>query len=101
MSFQITNTIVNMSNDGAQGIVNHACTSTDGLIAWVITMSIWLIILFLVMTTDERKWAIGAASFVGFIFATAFLIFSCGAEALFIFMIVLLVLGLAGGFISS
>lgn len=101
MAFNINpDQVLNTSIDGAAAITTHACTSTEGLIAWVITLSIWILLLFLILSTDEKKWAVGTASFVGFIFSIGFLIFGCGAEGLFIFMLVLSILGLAGGFVA-
>lgn len=92
--------VLNISQ-GAAGIPIHACVSTEGWIAWVIVWSIWLVISFLILATDEKQWAVGAASFVGLIFAIGFVIFSCPATVLIILMIVLTVLGLAGGFVAS
>lgn len=94
------NEIVNAS-DGFNGIAQHACTSTEGIIAWVIVGSIWLLLLFLVLSTDEKHWAVGVASFVALIFAIGFAIFGCGGAYLIILSIVLSVLGLAGGFVVS
>lgn len=101
MAFNITpDQILNVSQ-GAASIPQHACVSTEGWIAWIIVWSIWLVLFFLVMATDEKQWAVGAASFVGLIFAIGFVIFTCPATVLIILMIVMTVLGLAGGWVAS
>lgn len=101
MAFNITPDQVLNISQGAAAIPEHACVSTDGWIAWVIVWSIWLLLFFLILATDEKHWAVGAASFVGLIFAIGFTIFSCPATSLIILMIVLSVLGLAGGWVAS
>ena len=101
MALNISATQVINSTEGFDGIASHACTSTEGIIAWVIIGSIWILLLSLVLSTDEKHWAVGVASFVGLIFAIGFAILGCGGSYLIIVMIVLAVLGLAGGFIAS
>lgn len=95
-----TDMVINISQ-GLGGITEHAGTSTDGWIGWIITFSIWLILFFLVMTTDEKHWAVGAASFVALIVAIGCLILGLSSEKLIILLIVLTVLGLAGGYVGS
>lgn len=95
-----TDQVLNISQ-GAAAIPTHACVSTDGWIAWAIVWSIWALLFFLILATDEKHWAVGAASLVGLIFAIGFAIFSCPATTLIIIMIVLTALGLAGGFVAS
>lgn len=101
MAYNMTaDQILNISA-GASSIPLHACTSTNGVIAWALVWSIWLLIFFLILATDEKHWAVGAASFVALIFAIGFAIFSCPATSLIILMIVMTVLGLAGGWVGS
>lgn len=100
-STNITATDIVNATEGFSGIADHACTSTDGLIAWVVVGSIWLVLLFLILSTPEKHWAVGVASFVGLIFAIGFLII-CGAGSyLVLVMTILAVLGLVGGFVLS
>jgi len=101
MAFNFTaDQVLNLSQ-GASSIPIHACVSTDGWIAWVIVWSFWLLLFFMILATDEKQWAVGAASLIGLIFAIGFTIFSCPATVLIILMLIMTVLGLAGGFVAS
>lgn len=87
-------------SQGFDGVVNHACSSTEGLIAWVVVWSIWIIILGLILATNEKPLAVGTASFVGLLFAIGFAIFGCGGTILIILMLILTAVGLAIGFVN-
>ena len=89
------------TSTGFNGIVTHACTSTEGIIAWVVVWSIWMILFGLINSTDEKHLAVGAASFVGLLFAAGFAIFGCGGSTLLILMLIMAALGIAIGFVQS
>lgn len=93
-----SSSIINPS-EGMSAITQHACTSTEGWIAWVMVASIWLVIFFLINFSIDRHLAVGAASFVGLIFAIGFVIFGCGSTTLIILMVILTAVGLSLGFI--
>lgn len=93
-----SSSIINPS-DGMSAITQHACSSTEGWIAWVIVGSIWLVLFFLINSSERRELAVGAASFVGLVFAIGFVIFGCGSTTLIILMVILAAVGLSLGFI--
>lgn len=84
-------------SSGFNGIMQHACTSTDGVIAWVVVWSIWIILFGLINLSDEKHLAVGASSFVALFVAIGFAIFGCGGATLIILMLVLAAVGIALG----
>ena len=87
-------------DSGINGITEHACSSTEGWIGWIICISIWLIIFFIINRSDENNLAVGSASFVSLIFAIGFLIFGCGGGWLVMLMTILTTLGITIGFLK-
>ena len=94
------NDIFNMSQEPAEMVISHACNSTEGMIATGVIVSIWLIIFVGVGATDERRLAIGAASFIAFLFSVAFLILGCGTEYMLVITLIMTVVGVIVGFLA-
>ena len=101
MAGQINVSDVFDTSTGFNGIMQHACSSTEGIIAWVVVWSLWVILFGLINLTDEKHLAVGAASFVGLFIAIGFAIFGCGGSALIILMLVLAATGIAIGAATS
>jgi len=87
--------------DGMSAITSFACSSTEGWIAWVVVVSLWILIFFLVLNSIDQEWALAAASLPSLMFAIGFAIFGCtGAVTLIILLIILSAVGLARGFVG-
>lgn len=92
--------IINWSQ-GPMALVTHAGTSTNHWYGWVLVFSLWFIILFTLLATIDKKWAVAAASFIGMIVAAAGFVFQWNGEGLVILMVVLFIVGAAVGFVAD
>lgn len=101
MRDKMENDIFNFSQEPVSMVLTHACTSTDSIIGAGIVISIWTIIFIGVLATDERRLALGAASFVAFIFSIGLFILNCGTEFMIILTLILSVIGLVAGWLAK
>lgn len=87
--------------DGPIVILTHAGTATGGWYGWIVAFSLWFLILFAILFTPAKKYAVAAASFPALIIAVAGLVFGWNNEGLVILMVILVVVGAAGGFVAD
>lgn len=98
-------TIINSTDiinwtEGPQILLTHAGPATNYWYGWILTFSIWFIILLFLYFGPEKKWAVAAASFVGMIASSIGFVLTWNNETLIILQVVLFVIGIAAGFVS-
>lgn len=99
MSIVNSTDIINWTQ-GPEILITHAGPATDFWYGWILTFSIWLIIVMFLFFGNERRWAVAAASFIGMISAAMGLVLTWNNESLIIVQLVLFVVGVAAGFVA-
>jgi len=98
--------IINASNiinwtQGPEVLLTHAGPATNYWYGWILTFSLWLIIVMFLYFGQEKRWAVAAASFMGMIAASIGFVLQWNNEALIILQLVLFIIGVAAGFVAG
>ena len=86
---------------GPSVVLTHAGPATNYWYGWILTFSLWAIILFALYIGGEKKWAMAAASFLGMIAAAIGFVLTWNTESLIILQLVLFIVGVSVGVVAD